>query len=180
MDVTQSMPHIHHHKGLLLIAIMKLAKGPLLVLAGFGALSLLGKDVGDVAESLIRWLHFDPEKKFFVALLEKLSFVDDHRLKQVSFYTFLYAGLLYTEGFGLWFEKRWAEWLTVIATSSFIPIEIYEIIKHIRLAKIVLLAVNVAIVWYLIIQLKQGRHVKRSSGEPRLTDSSKAATPFAD
>jgi uncharacterized membrane protein (DUF2068 family) len=147
--------HRKHHKGVLLIAILKLVKGTLLVLTGLGALSLVGKDVSEIADKLMRWLHVDPDGRIFYAIVERVSFLDDHRLRQISAGTFFYATLLYTEGFGLWFEKRWAEWLTIIATSTFIPIEIYEIVRHARPFKVALLVLNVVIVLYLVSQLRE-------------------------
>jgi uncharacterized membrane protein (DUF2068 family) len=59
-----------------------------------------------------------------------------------------------TEGFGLLFRKRWAEYLTIIATGSFIPLEIYEIARHCSAARILLLIGNVAIVVYLIVHVR--------------------------
>lgn len=53
------------------------------------------------------------------------------------------------EGGGLFYRKRWAEWLTVIATSLLIPLEVYELVRHPSLLKAGGVAVNVAIVIYL-------------------------------
>ena len=59
------------------------------------------------------------------------------------------------EGWGLWREKRWAEYLTVIVTASLIPLEIWEIVRHFTWLKVFALVVNVAIVWYLIYLLRR-------------------------
>jgi uncharacterized membrane protein (DUF2068 family) len=59
-----------------------------------------------------------------------------------------------TEGIGLWLEKRWAEFLTVIATSLLIPVEIYEIYEKFTWLRIVALGVNLFVVWYLSTRLK--------------------------
>ena len=71
--------------------------------------------------------------------------------------TFLgYAALLLAEGIGLWLELSWAAYLTVVSTSALVPVEVYElIIERTTLQRIILLAVNLAIVLYLIKQLKQ-------------------------
>ena len=61
----------------------------------------------------------------------------------------LYAGLEGTEGVGLYLKKRWAEYLTVIATGLFIPYELYEVIHHVTLFKVGALLLNVAVVGYL-------------------------------
>jgi len=73
----------------------------------------------------------------------------------VSAGSFFYSGLLLTEGFGLWFERRWAEYLTIIATSSFIPLEVYELTRRVNDIKLWVLVINLAIVWYLIRTLRR-------------------------
>lgn len=143
--------------GLLLIAIFKLMKGLLLVAVAIGALKLLHRDV---AETLARWiavLRVDPENRFLHGLLVKLGFLDDRKLKEISAGTFFYAGLLLTEGTGLMFRKRWAEYFTIIATGSFIPLELYELSKHPTLAKVVVIGINVTVVWYLVARLLRER-----------------------
>jgi uncharacterized membrane protein (DUF2068 family) len=67
--------------------------------------------------------------------------------------SFVYAGLFLTEGIGLWLLKRWAEWFTVIITSSLLPFEIYEIHRHPTPIKIVVILINVAIVGYLLYRI---------------------------
>jgi uncharacterized membrane protein (DUF2068 family) len=79
----------------------------------------------------------------------------------VSFGTFFYAALLLTEGVGLALGKRWAEYFTIIATASFIPLEIYQIFHHANMTKIVLLLINVAVVWYLALELRRHREPAR-------------------
>ncbi|MDQ6632395.1 MAG: DUF2127 domain-containing protein [Verrucomicrobiota bacterium] len=103
----------------------------------------------------MRWLHLDPEGTFFYRVLERFSSVDDHRLRQISAGTFFYSVLMLTEGVGLLFEKRWAEWLTVFVTASFIPFEIYEIYRHLSTSKVVVLLINIVIVGYLILRLRE-------------------------
>jgi len=83
--------------------------------------------------------------------------MNDRKLEELSIGSFFYSALLLTEGVGLWLKKRWAEYFTIITTCSLIPLELYEIEKRVTVTRIVLLAVNVAIVSYLFIQLRK-RH----------------------
>ena len=138
------------------IAGFKLAKGLLLVAVGVGALRLLHRDVADVLSSWIAQLHVDPENRHVDRLLGALWGVDDRKLKAVSITAFLYAALLLTEGVGLWFRQRWAEYFTVIVTGSFIPLEVYELVRRVTVTRVCVLSINVAIVWYLIAQLRHG------------------------
>lgn len=67
---------------------------------------------------------------------------------------FGYAALFLVEGVGLWQQKRWAEWLTVIATATLIPPELYECAQHPSLTLFALLAVNIGVVWLLAKRLQ--------------------------
>jgi len=73
------------------------------------------------------------------------------RLIQLGLLVTAYAALEATEMVGLWFSKRWAEYLTLVATVVLIPIEIYELSLSISVFKIVTLVINVAIAVYLLL-----------------------------
>ena len=140
----------HHHFGLALIAVFKLIKGVLLLAAAIGLLKCVDADLCASVEHCITVLRMDPDSRYFQWLLAKVAAINPHQLKMAS------AGsLLLTEGIGLWFERRWAEYLTVIATSSFIPIEVYELFKRPKGSTLAVLAINLAIVWYLVRTLRR-------------------------
>jgi uncharacterized membrane protein (DUF2068 family) len=145
----------HSDLALWLIAIFKLFKGVLLLAVGIGALSMLHKDVAAQATHWINLLRADPDNRFLHALIAKCALVNDRKLEEISAGTFFYSALLLTEGIGLSFRKRWAEYFTVITTASLIPLEIYEIVHRISFTKVVVIAVNIAIVWYLIGRLRK-------------------------
>jgi len=88
---------------------------------------------------------------------EKATRVSPAQVKKLGLGSFLYAGLFLAEGTGLWLRKRWGEWLTVTITSSLVPIELYEIYRHSSYVKLVVLALNVAIVIYLIYHIRSQR-----------------------
>jgi uncharacterized membrane protein (DUF2068 family) len=147
-----------HSRGLRLIAVFKLLKGFALLALGIGALKLLHKDVAAVIEHWINVFEVDPHSYFIHKMLEKLAKLDDHRLKVLSVGTFIYAAIFFTEGIGLWFRKRWAEYFTIIITSSLLPIEIYELVKHASLGKWFALLINLAVVAYLVRELRRTRN----------------------
>ena len=150
--------HTHHPrdgKGLRLIAVFKLTKGLLLVAVGIGAIKLLHKDVSELASHWIAAIRVDPDNRLIHGLIAKLGLMNDRKLEELSIGSFFYAALLLTEGVGLWLKKRWAEYFTIITTCSLIPLELYEIEKRVTVTRIALLIVNIAIVWYLFIQLRK-------------------------
>ena len=100
----------------------------------------------------VEMLRIDPEDRFIHGILAKLFSTTSKQLKELSAGSFIYAGLFLTEGVGLLLQKHWAEYLTVITTSTLIPLEVYELAKHFSTAKLAILAVNVVIVWYSDLQ----------------------------
>jgi uncharacterized membrane protein (DUF2068 family) len=137
-----------------LIAIFKLFKAAALIALGIGAFKLLHKDVATVAEHWIGVFRLDPANRAIDSAIAKASNLRPGTIKKLGLGSFVYAGLFLTEGLGLWMLKRWAEWLTVIITSSLIPIEIFEIHRRPTLPRITALVINVAIVVYLIFRIR--------------------------
>jgi uncharacterized membrane protein (DUF2068 family) len=144
-----------HSRGLRLIAAFKLLKGFALLALGIGALRLLHKDVAAIVEHWINVFQFDPHNHFINLLLEKLPMLDDWKLKELSAGTFIYSAIFFTEGIGLALGKRWAEYFTIITTASFLPLEIYELAKHASFGKGLALLVNLAVVAYLVRELRR-------------------------
>jgi uncharacterized membrane protein (DUF2068 family) len=137
-----------------MIAVFKFFKAASLIALGIGAFRLLHKDLGTVLEHWIMALRLDPGQHFLDVALAKASNVSPAQIKKIGVGSFIYAALFLTEGTGLWLRKRWAEWLTVILTSSLVPFEIYEIHRHPSFLKVAVFAINVAIVVYLIYHMR--------------------------
>jgi uncharacterized membrane protein (DUF2068 family) len=142
---------------LILIALFKLVKALMLIAVGIGALRLMHKDVGSVISHWVQVLRVDPDNHYVHSLLVKLFRVTPKQLEAVSVGTFFYAALLLTEGVGLLLRKHWAEYFTVITTALLIPLEVFEMVKHLTTAKAVVLVINVAIVVYLIQRILSRR-----------------------
>jgi uncharacterized membrane protein (DUF2068 family) len=140
---------------LLLIALFKLIKGVSLIVVGIGALKLLHRDVADTVAQWVNALRVDPDNKFVHALLARLLFVNPNQLKALSAGTFIYAGLLLTEGTGLLLRKRWAEYFTIITTGGLIPLEVYELVERFTMVRVAVLIVNIAIVVYLVVRVRR-------------------------
>jgi uncharacterized membrane protein (DUF2068 family) len=80
-----------------------------------------------------------------------------HKIVLAGVLACAYALLYAVEGIGLWMQKRWAEYLTVVATASLIPFEMWELSRGFSVLKIGALAVNIAIVVYLIYVIRVDR-----------------------
>ena len=146
-----------HGRGLRLIAAFKLLKGVALLALGIGALKLLHKDVEAIIVHWINVFQVDPHSHYLQLLLEKLSILDDRRLKQLSVATFIYSAIFMTEGVGLAWRQRWAEYLTIVTTASLLPLEVYELAKHASIGKVLALVINLAVVIYLVLEICRSR-----------------------
>lgn len=140
---------------LLLIALFKLIKGAALIAVGIGAVKLLHHDVAETVTHWIDLLRIDPDNRLIHGLLTRVLRVSPNQLKALSAGTFVYAGLLLTEGTGLLLRKRWAEYFTIITTGALIPLELYEMSRHLTAGKVVVLLVNAAIVAYLVVRVRR-------------------------
>jgi uncharacterized membrane protein (DUF2068 family) len=138
-----------------LIAIFKFLKAALLIALGVGLFKLIHKDIGDVLEHWCEAMRLDPGSHFVNLALERAGHVSPDQIKKLGLGSFIYAGLFLAEGTGLWLRKRWGEWLTVIITSSLVPVEIYEIYRHFSIVKVAVLVLNVAIVIYLVWHMRR-------------------------
>lgn len=143
-------PRHHHDRWLIIIGIFKVLEGLLFVLLGLGVIRLLHRDVGDLLLRAAMAMRIDPESHFVNLLLDKVQLLTPHKMRLISAGIFLKAGLDFVEGIGLALEKTWAEWLTIGLTASFLPWEVFEIIRHFSWMKVGITLVNVLVLLYLL------------------------------
>ena len=149
MSITKS-----HHTGIVLIAGFKLLKGLLLLIVGLGLLKLVHAEVATLLSKLLEELHLNTHSRVLHALVLKVDVLQPQTILVMSLVSMAYAVMLLVEGVGLWFERAWAGYLTVISTSLFLPFELYEVMKHVTALRVIVLLLNIAIVVYLIRQLR--------------------------
>lgn len=155
-----SHPRHKHNKVLLLIAIYKGALAVLFAALGLGAFRLLHHDLGDVLDSVREALHFSPESRLINFLADHVDLVDDNLLRRIGLLAFSYSAVSLLEGIGLYFEKAWAEILTVLITASFLPWELFEVWRQVTWLRVGLLVVNTLVLLYLLKALDERRKKK--------------------
>jgi uncharacterized membrane protein (DUF2068 family) len=141
------------------IAIFALVKA-VLCLCGAVIGQLLVR--GGVEATLSAWfkaLHLDPGGHRLHALIYAVAGIDVGMLRVLSLAFLGYGGLYIAEGVGLWYDHAWGEWLTVIGSGLLLPLEIYEVVAAFTLLKTVLLALNLAVVFYLAARLRRRRRI---------------------
>ncbi len=138
------------NRWLTLIALFKMAQAALFTGIGIGALHLIHVDIDDFLTQLFTILRFDPESNFVNLVLEKASIVDEQMLRRISAVVFVYAALCLIEGIGLYLEKAWAEYLTLLLTASFLPFEAIHLLHRATAPRACLLLVNALVFLYLL------------------------------
>ncbi len=154
--------------GLRAVAVFEAAKGVLVMLAGFGILALMHRDLQDYAEQLVAHLHLNPAKGYPEIFIDAAANASNARLWMLASLAFTYSVLRWVEAYGLWRARRWAEWLAVASGGIYVPAELYELARGINWMKIMLLALNLGIVLYMVYVLwrDKRRRIEPQRGGP--------------
>jgi uncharacterized membrane protein (DUF2068 family) len=142
---------------ILLIGIFKLMKAAGLLIVGIGLLGLLHRDVVAVTTHWVERFRLDPDNRHIHAVLSRIFRITPKQLKALSVGTFVYASIFLTEGIGLLLRKHWAEYMTLISTGLFIPLELYELAQRFTPIRLLVLVLNIATVWYLAVRVQRRR-----------------------
>ena len=144
-------------RGLRIIALFKFTKVVLCVVAALALLKLLAP--GQLARlgDWVTHLPMAPGRRIGEHLLASFMSEGPGRVRLAAGVALGYAALFAVEGTGLWLERRWGEYFTVVVTGTGIPIELYEITRHPTALSIGSLVVNLTIVAYLVWQLRRER-----------------------
>ena len=147
-----------------LIALFKFCKAVLLVVVGLGVLRLLDPGVAARAQRWVAALASSNDRSAVQHVIASLAGLSPRRLEAVGVGAFLYAVLFTIEGVGLWRGKRWAEYLTVIATLSLVPLEVFELTRAVTPPRLAALVVNLAVVAYLLGRIRRRARATSASG----------------
>lgn len=151
-------------KSIRVVAAFEAAKGSLVLVAGFGLLSLLHKDFGRLADRFVQHSHLNPAHHFPRVFLDLATRVNDRMLWMMAAGAFAYSVIRLTEAWGLWRERRWAEWLGVLSGGIYIPVEVYELVHSPNWIKVTVLAINTLCV-ALLARALFSRQLAKSDAE---------------
>ncbi|MEI6673954.1 MAG: DUF2127 domain-containing protein [Verrucomicrobiota bacterium] len=145
-------------KSLRTVAVFEAVKGILVLAVGLGALHLLHKDAHRIAYEFISRVHLNPAGKYPKIFLELAGHVTDGRLWFFASLAVVYALFRFVEGYGLWQERAWAEWLALGSGALYLPIEVYEVCLRVSWVRVVALVANlfvVGVVAYVLLRKRQ-------------------------
>ena len=146
------------HESIRAIAVFEAVKGALVLVAGFGLLSLLHRDAHRIACEFISKVHLNPAQKYPKIFIDLADHITDSRLWFFAILALIYSIFRFVEGYGLWKERVWGEWLAVVSGTIYLPIEIYEVCVKVSFVSVFALVANIIVVGviaYVLIQKKQ-------------------------
>ncbi len=142
-----------------IIAGFKLVKALLFLGTGLALAQFVRHGIGETLMAWLTMLHIDGHAVLLHALIEKLSGVSGNTLRLIAAGSFTYSALYLIEAIGLWFDRPWAEWLTIIGSILLIPVEVYELVEHATVLKALILLANLAIVGFLWFHIQHKRRI---------------------
>ena len=135
--------------GLRAVATFEAAKGLLVLLVGLGLLDLLHRDVEETAENLLLHLHINADRHLARAFLEAASKLTDTRLWALTAAAVAYAGVRFTEAWGLWNRRAWAQWFALLSGALYLPWEIWKVAQRVNWLHAGMVVGNVIILLYI-------------------------------
>ncbi len=161
-----------------IIALFKIFKGTLLFALGFSLLFLNSRpawldQISDWTDDQLLLHH----SKAITFLLNKLqAALSAGALRATGILSLFYCGVLFTEGIGVYMQKRWAEFLMIFATAALIPLEIrqtwHRLLRHQPfIGPLILLLANCFIVWFLYLVLRRVKPKPHRAPEPELVET---------
>lgn len=152
---------MHRRPAVRLIALFEATKGVLVLMAGLGLLSLLHKDLQDLAVRLVRHSHLNPASHYPQIFINAASNLHDARLMTLAAGAAAYASIRLFEAYGLFADKAWAEWLAAGSGAVYMPFELLHLVRHPNALAAVLLLANGAIVAVMVNALRRRLATRR-------------------
>ena len=143
------------------VATLEFIKGIFVLLIGICAILLVRKDVWVMAESLLALLHISTDRHSAQLFLDFADNLTDTRLWAAAKLAFVYSALRFVEGYGLWRQRTWAEWVAFGSGTLLLPLEIRELMRGITVLRSLMFAINIGIVFYMFFLLREGRRERR-------------------
>jgi uncharacterized membrane protein (DUF2068 family) len=135
--------------GLKAVASFEALKGIIVVLLG-STLLFVHRDAEDFAANLLYHLHIDPDRRLAQALMSAAVKLSDARLITIAAAAVTYATVRFTEAWGLWNRRVWAEWFALLSGAMYLPWEILKVAERVDWERVGVLLVNVLIILYML------------------------------
>jgi uncharacterized membrane protein (DUF2068 family) len=153
----EAVDHLASAAGLRAVAVFEASKGVLVVALAIVLIAVRGQ-IEDYAEDFLYALHLDPDRRFSRMVLQAASKLSDARTWTLALAAATYSTVRFVEAWGLWHLRVWAEWFALLSGALYLPWEIMKVAERATWERIGVLAINVAIVLYmLVIRVRDAR-----------------------
>jgi uncharacterized membrane protein (DUF2068 family) len=162
------LPAEHHSHGWRLacmraVALVELAKGAIVLVAGLGLLSFVHRDIQVIVERLIHHLHLNPASRAPQIFIDLAGRITSHDLWVLAIGAAVYSAVRGVEGYGLWHDRAWAAWLGAVSGLIYVPFEIAALLRGVTVLKLATLLINIAVVAVLVDALLERRREEREA-----------------
>jgi uncharacterized membrane protein (DUF2068 family) len=140
-----------HRMGLRTVGLFEALKGIIALLVAYAFIHMIHRDVdfGDVAERILRFLHIGLHHRLAQQFLKAAGKLSDAHIATVLGLAIVYATLRFLEGYGLWKQRAWAEYLAIVSGCIYIPFEVQRLIRHPDEFHWIVLGINILVVLYI-------------------------------
>ncbi|RKP57532.1 DUF2127 domain-containing protein [Pararobbsia silviterrae] len=140
------------------IALYEGLKGVAALAASIGLLSLLHHDLRHLVSELIGYFGLDPERHYPALLLHYADILTTGSdIRAIVLVAFAYAALRIAEGYGLWHDHAWGEWLGAVSGAIYLPVEIWHQFHRLSWTGMLIFIANLGMVIFLVVRLWRRR-----------------------
>ena len=132
------------------VAMFEVTKAAIVLVLGCGLFHFMHKTLYEVAERVVQVLHVNPEGKLSNLFFELASHSSDRNLWVLALGTLAYASVTLIEAYGLWKEREWAQWFSLLSTALYLPPELYWMLGHPSWLKSAVLVINMVIFLFML------------------------------
>ncbi|MGH9581810.1 MAG: DUF2127 domain-containing protein [Bryobacteraceae bacterium] len=179
--------HHHHHPpkideganavGLRTVASVEALKGIAVLLLGV-VLLFVHQHAEQFSESVLYHLRIDPDRALAQIFLNAASQVNDARLLTIAVLVVAYASVRFTEAWGLWHMRVWAEWFAMLSGFLYLPWEILKIVERADWEHISVLCMNLVIILYMAeIRIRESHQARRERRKAREREQNQTRVP---
>lgn len=168
---TKPASHNRQRRVLQAVGTFEFFKGAFVLLMGFCALALVHKDVWLYAESLLALFHVSTDRHSAQLFLDFADNVTDARLWAAARIAFAYALLRFTEAYGLWRCRTWAEWVALVSGALLMPLEIRELLRGVTALRSAVFLGNLAVVFFMLYVIRSNRRERRLAAAGRAAEA---------
>jgi uncharacterized membrane protein (DUF2068 family) len=154
-----------------LVASFEFTKGVFVLLIGLSALLLVHQDLWVIAESLLALFRISTDRHSAQVFLDFADNMTDSRLWTAAWIAFAYSALRFTEAYGLWRERVWAEWVAFISGTLFLPVEVDGLLRGITIWRSLIFVGNLGVVFFMFYLIRAGQQRRAQAAQAETSAS---------